>query len=101
MGECAVAEHDLAGRDFDELIGHLDPADLLDPGFAQPAMRTELLGRLVNTSTLPYSRVEFDRSSDDGSPLTVSVYINGRPRLMIKTAGSKDDVTRALNPAIE
>jgi hypothetical protein len=76
----------------DEII-----ANLSDPGFAQPAMRTELSGRLVNTSTLPYSRVEFDRSSDDGSPLTVSVYINGRPRLMIKTAGSKDDVARALN----
>ena len=30
MGECAVAEHDLAGRDFDELIGHIDPADSAD-----------------------------------------------------------------------
>ena len=44
MGECAVAEHDLAGRDFDELIGHIDPADLLSRPSADWIDRERCIG---------------------------------------------------------
>ncbi len=33
----------------------------------------------------------------DGSPLTVSVYVDGKPRLTVNTAGPRDDVTRTFN----
>ena len=61
------------------IVGHVDSFE------RQPNKSVRIAGWAV------------DQWFGDGGPLKISVYIDGQARLTVTTAGSRDDVTHALN----
>lgn len=86
----------IAGTSNGDLIEKLSASGFnLDSGITG---QVELFARLPDKS-VRIAGWAVDPWFGDGSPLTISVYIEGQLRLTVSTAGSRDDVTRQLNLA--